>query len=167
MIPKPKPKPKKKKKYPVRLLKYWKKPKTKLQEFENKVWSLQSEMVRLRDKKCVECGTTEHLTQGHVVSSRFPSTRYDWMNVHAQCRGCNLRHSKPLYSHLYDVWFVKKYGSDAFDDLSQRAKKIHKLSIEELENLKMGFELLIESLKKIPSVDDIGSDVDISNVPDN
>jgi hypothetical protein len=154
MIPKPKPKPKKKKKYISRVLKYWKKPKTKLQRFENEVWDAQSRMVRLRDKKCVTCSSTDNPQQGHLISARFTATRYDWVNVHQQCGGCNKSH---CYSERrYTQWFLNRYGQDAYDSLVERSYPIKKFSMQELENLKMGFELLIDSLKKIPDPSDPG-----------
>lgn len=161
MIPKPKMKAKKRRRI-SRLPRGHRKTKSELKRLEDEVWRLQSKMVRLRDKKCVQCGATEKLTQGHIISTKMAATRYDWLNVHCQCSTCNYRHQ--FSPDLYQAWFVGKYGGSAFVELSQKAHQPHKFTKDELERLKMGFELLIESLEKIANLHDDRDSLDSSHV---
>lgn len=56
-----------------------------------------SEYIRKRDTKngyanCVSCGKFtpyEQLDAGHFINRKWHSTRWNELNVHAQCRACN------------------------------------------------------------------------------
>lgn len=82
----------------------------------NKADSLVSQIVRLRDRKCVECGSIEKLTNGHVLSRRSYSTRWDFTNCYAQCWPCNFK-AAMTSAASYHAWYVRTFGADSFDRL--------------------------------------------------
>lgn len=56
-----------------------------------------SQIVRARDKSCIQCGTTLSLTCGHLFSRVAYSTRWDLSNCYAQCLSHNLAHEYDPY----------------------------------------------------------------------
>ena len=74
-----------------------------------------TEIVRLRDKKCVTCGAVGNLDCGHLFSRVAYSTRWDLINCHAQCKSCNFRHEYDSYK--YTIFFMETYGQKAYDEL--------------------------------------------------
>ena len=99
--------------------------------------------IRERDAKCVQCQTTENLTNGHVFSRRSYSTRWDISkdgNCHTQCWGCNFKHSKDNYD--YFKWYVDKFSKDKFENLRFRYKETKKYTTIELEELYEELSLL-------------------------
>ena len=95
-----------------------------------------SKYIRLRDKKCVQCGKQEKLTNGHVFSRRAYNTRWDVSengNCHTQCWGCNFSHGNDNYD--YYKWYIDKFGAERFDELRFEFKKSVKFTTAELEEL--------------------------------
>ena len=92
--------------------------------------------IRERDKKCVQCGSVENLTNGHVFTRRYHSTRWDISkdgNCHTQCWSCNYKHGwQPLE---YYNWYIGEFGQEKFDELYQRHKQITKLTNNDLKEL--------------------------------
>ncbi len=73
-----------------------------------KLDTVTSLIVRLRDKRCVVCGSTQDPQCGHYISRRFIATRWDTSNCHQQCAGCNILHnSNPV---PYTMFIQNKYG---------------------------------------------------------
>ena len=110
--------------------------KTARQRVVKRLDDIVSKYIRERDQACVECGSKENLTNGHVFSRRSYSTRWDISkngNCHTQCWGCNFRHSKDNYE--YFNWYIKRFGIEEFDDLRFRYKKTKKYHTPELEEL--------------------------------
>lgn len=106
-----------------------------------------SKYIRLRDKKCVQCGKEEKLSNGHVFSRRAYNTRWDVSedgNCHTQCWGCNFSHGKDNYD--YYRWYVDKFGQDRFDELRREFKKSVKYTTAELEEL---YEKLKETYEEL------------------
>ena len=125
--------------------------KTARQRVVKRLDDVTSKYIRERDAKCVQCQTTENLTNGHVFSRRSYSTRWDITkdgNCHTQCWGCNFKHSKDNYD--YFKWYVDKFSKDTFENLRFRYKETKKyttIELEELyEKLTLAYkELLIEN----------------------
>lgn len=89
--------------------------------------------VRERDKRCVQCGTQEKLTCGHVFSRVAYSTRWDPRNAFGQCMGHNLRHE-------HDPWPFLDYartqlGAEQFDVMHRDYSTPHKYTTAELREL--------------------------------
>lgn len=90
-----------------------------------------SEYIRNRDGICVQCGSINNLTCGHLFSRINYSTRWDEENCWCQCCGCNLRHE-----HEFEPFrrFVEgKIGRDKYDLLYQRHIQISKIRDYQLE----------------------------------
>lgn len=110
--------------------------KTPRQRVVKRLDTIVSIIVRERDKKCVQCGSPENLTNGHVFSRRAYSTRWDVSddgNCHTQCWGCNYKHGMDNYD--YFTWYTKKFGQERFEQLRKEYKTIKKYNTYELEEL--------------------------------
>ena len=79
---------------------------------------LYSLYIRNRDKRCVTCGTTDDLTNGHLRSRASYSTRWDDRNCHAQCKGCNLLHEHD--PSKFDEFFIGKFGLEAWHENNRK-----------------------------------------------
>ena len=96
----------------------------------DKVFSL---WIRNRDQKCVLCGSTERLQNGHLFSRQNYATRWDELNCHGQCASCNYTHEFRPYP-FYN-WFENKYGKEAMDELFKKHLSTKKWKDWELEDL--------------------------------
>ena len=74
-----------------------------------------SEIVILRDGKCICCGTDKRLTCGHLFSRVAYSTRWDLGNCYAQCLSCNFRHELDAYPMINKV--ISLRGVEFVDDM--------------------------------------------------
>lgn len=86
--------------------------------------------IRNRDKKCIVCGSTESLQNGHLFSRVNYSTRWDEVNSNCQCRSCNMRHEYDF--EPYRRAFVEKYGQEKYDLLYFKHKNICKYTNNDL-----------------------------------
>jgi hypothetical protein len=82
--------------------------------------------IRRRDKnKCVLCNLTHrdvNIQCGHLIKRGKMSTRYDEINCHALCSGCNYKDNfEPQH---YIIWFIHNYGSKPYEDLVDKSKKL-------------------------------------------
>jgi len=103
-----------------------------------------SKYVRARDGACVVCGSVDQLTNGHLFSRIAYSTRWDLLNCHAQCWGCNYSHEYDFYP--FQRWFISKFGQEGFDELYSRFKTPRKFSNPELAALLEEMKLLNSNL---------------------
>ena len=101
-------------------------------------------VIRRDGGKCVQCGGSEHMTCGHLLSRRLMSVRYDLENCHAQDWACNVRHSH--WPEYYTAWFLQKFGKAKYIKLEQRAHRIKKWSVYELEELLSDLQRKTEEL---------------------
>lgn len=106
---------------------------TERKKLVKKLDDITSKIVRLRDKKCITCGSMERLGCGHLFSRQAYSTRWDLKNCHAQCWGCNFRHEYDFYR--YEQMFKNKYGEEDYHELYRRFNNPHKFSDKELREL--------------------------------
>lgn len=111
-----------------------------------KIDALVFEFVQVRDGSCVECGSIEKPTTGHVLSRRSFATRWDERNVHLQCWPHNYRAAMTAAA-AYHLWFVKKFGVDAFDELYRDWVKGRKFTRLELETVLLCWKEKVSSLK--------------------
>lgn len=110
-------------------------------QWEDQLWDAFSLYIRTRDKfRCVLQDIPEHtctgtsLQAGHVIPRGKRATKYDELNVHAQCAGSNKQHK--YYPELYNGWFIMKYGGNTYLDLVLKSKQETKVpSIEECRRL--------------------------------
>ena len=109
---------------------------TRRKRIVKKLDAVVSKYIRLRDKKCVQCGKEENLSNGHVFSRRAYNTRWDISengNCHTQCWGCNFSHGKDNYD--YYKWYINKFSQERFEELRFEFKKSVKFTTAELEEL--------------------------------
>lgn len=96
--------------------------------------------IRRKYGACVQCGTTERLTAGHLITRNAKSVRFDERNVFCQCASCNFLHEhRP---ELFTSWFLLKYGQEAYETLVADSKRIKKWTVGELLELEDGFNRL-------------------------
>lgn len=74
-----------------------------------------SRYIIARDKGCVQCGTTQSLTCGHLFSRVAYSTRWNPDGAACQCAAHNMRHEYDPYP--FTKYFVDHYGQKWVDDL--------------------------------------------------
>ena len=96
-----------------------------------KLDKLVSEIVILRDKRCVVCGTLHKLTCGHLFSRIAYNTRWNLTNCHAQCLSCNFRHEHDAFPYM--EWFRKKFGQAALNRLHRKYETISHFKDYDLE----------------------------------
>ena len=100
--------------------------------------------IRLRDSKqfghkaikCISCGQVKPFEQadaGHYFSRTHLSTRFDELNVHAECRHCNRFKADHLEGFRENL--IKKIGQQNFDLLKWKHAQNHKMSDFEYEQL--------------------------------
>lgn len=104
------------------------------------------QIVCLMYPGCVECGSTDQPTTGHVLSRRSFATRWDFRNVFRQCWSHNYRAAMTA-AGAYHLWYVKTYGIEAFEKLYQDWAKGHKYTRLELQNLVPEFESKLNELQ--------------------
>lgn len=96
----------------------------------NKLDKIFSEFIRLRDNgKCYTCparGRIQDMDAGHYVDRGNMSTRYDEMNVHCQCHGCNRQMNKKEMREIYARRLDKEYGKGTAEMLDQKGRKIQR-----------------------------------------
>lgn len=84
---------------------------------------------------CVTCGKTERLQLGHLITRARYGVRWDLMNCHIQCAGCNFRHE--FQPEIYTRWFILNYGESDYMELCHKAETQGKYTIDELETMLM------------------------------
>lgn len=116
-----------------------------------------SEYIRERDGyQCFTCGLVgaekDGVMQcGHLFTRVSHSTRWDELNSHCQCRGCNMLHEHD--PHRYTSRFIEKYGLMKYEELYAKHKQtgtkfsnadlllLEKLFLEKLNRLKAWREI--------------------------
>ena len=86
--------------------------------------------------KCVTCGGIDNyknMDNGHYISRRFMSVRYDERNCNVQCRVCN----RDLKGNLkqYKIYLMRAYGIDILDKLKLEANSGKKLSTQDIKDI--------------------------------
>ncbi len=110
---------------------------------------LVSKIVRLRDKACVVCGSTQNPQCGHYIGRMFIATRFDLTNCHQQCSGCNMLHeSDPI---PYTQFIQREFGVEYPATLSALAHQTKVL--KRAERLELEVELK-EGLRKLEALNE-------------
>lgn len=91
-----------------------------------------------RDGRCVQCGTTENLTCGHLFTRSAYSTRWDLNNCFAQCMSDNYSHEFRPYPFIN--WYIKTFGKRKLDYLWKKHQEVRKFSNSDLELLLRSIE---------------------------
>lgn len=106
---------------------------TERKKLVNKLDKLFSLWIRKRDGKCVQCGSTQNLTCGHLFSRVNYSTRWDEENCACQCMGCNLRHEMEF--EPFRRVMEASLGHDKYESVWKRHVQIKKFKNFELQEL--------------------------------
>lgn len=109
----------------------------KLSTITNRLDKLTSQIVRLRDGRCVTCGSKENQQCGHFISRVFVNIRWDLRNCNCQCSACNRTHE--LDTVPYALWMQVTYGESILEELSKKAHSDHK--VNRIERLAIEAEL--------------------------
>lgn len=87
-----------------------------------------SKFIIHRDKKCVRCGSKNHLTCSHFWSRTHSATRYDPDNCIALCFPCHLFKWEHEKQGAYMDFMKNKLGEEKYVLLMQKASSIVKRS---------------------------------------
>lgn len=118
-----------------------------IKTLKKKAWDAFSRFIRQRDAdengnvKCCTCENVRHwsgMDAGHFISRTKESVLFDEMNVHAQCKGCNMRpnNGKPIE---YAAYLDERYGSGTAQAITARAYR-RDMKREELEKILTKYE---------------------------
>ena len=111
-----------------------------------------SQYIRLRESKnhnseCFTCGKVDHwkkLQNGHFMSMKHLSTRWDETNCQVQCAGCNVFRYGEQYK--FSVGLNAKYGDGTADAMLQKSRQTLKIDNAELEAKIKYYQDLVERL---------------------
>lgn len=115
-----------------------------------------SQYIRLRDAnkdgyiRCISCGKLvfwKEADAGHYINRAHMSTRYDELNVHAQCRHCNRFREGNMLGYTRSL--IRKYGQDVLDKLQIKKNQTSKISDFEAEKLIEYYKQQIKKLKEV------------------
>jgi len=122
----------------------------KLSTFKKWVWKAFSDYIRERDNwECFTCGKVGQGSQihaGHFIPSTKSATKFDEMNVHAQCYSCNIW--KRGNAGEYAMRLIKKFGEKAIEDMVNKSNKIHIFTYSELEEMFKTYKKKIKNMKE-------------------
>ena len=107
-----------------------------------KLDKLVSQIVILRDKKCVVCNSTNRLGCGHLFTRRYYSTRWDLQNCHAQCWKCNFKHELDPYP--FTDFYLTKFGKPSYDALHARHVLVSPVKTWQLNILRDELETILD-----------------------
>jgi hypothetical protein len=108
-----------------------------------------SKAVRTREGKCFCCGGKNILQCGHLITKSRTIIRYHVLNMHAQCRTCNMLHE--LYPERYILKFIQKYGVLSFYELVILSYKKAVYGLDDLQKV-INDAPLLASKKCLPLV---------------
>lgn len=118
----------------------------KLSTITNRLDKLVSQIVRLRDGKCVTCDSTINQQCGHYISRVFVNVRWDLRNCNCQCSACNVSHEQDPVP--YTQWIQNIYGWDVWHELSKKAHDPHKVTRQERLLIEVGLRELLKELEE-------------------
>jgi hypothetical protein len=117
----------------------------------NELQKIFNTYIRERDKNkgCISCDAplNSKFDAGHYFSvGSCPNLRFHLDNVHGQCVRCN-QHKHGNISE-YSIKLPLRIGQEKFNNLLESRNDITKLSIPELEVLKIKYKELIKIISK-------------------
>jgi 5-methylcytosine-specific restriction endonuclease McrA len=77
-----------------------------------------SQMIRMRDQRCVSCSSPDRLQCAHIISRSYKAIRVDPDNAIALCQSCHVR-----FTHRPLEWrdFIDEMWPGRWDRLRKRA----------------------------------------------
>jgi|GEM_PF-3050634 len=127
----------------------WKPKRIKRRTLVDKLDEIVSLYIRKRDGKCVQCGSTDRLTNGHLFPGRYQPLTWDIRTdgiCHTQCWPHNYKH---VYHQAdYYEWYIRKFGIERFLALKREYYGgTGKLSDKQLKTLYISVK---EKYEKLP-----------------
>ena len=93
-----------------------------------------AQFIKLRDRRCVTCGSTEGLQCSHVFRRHSYATRWDSQNAAAQCKKCHFLHHTQSEYPLQN-YMKRRIGQDAMDEMWFRSKQVSHFSADTIKAL--------------------------------
>jgi hypothetical protein len=128
--------------------------KTPRKKLISKLDNVFSQYIRLRESKngiveCFTCGKKEYwkgkgMQNGHFMSRKHFSTRWDETNCQVQCVGCNVYGAGQQF--IFSKNLDQKYGEGTAEAMLQQSRQTVKYSSIELEEKIKHYEHLVKSL---------------------
>jgi len=115
---------------------------TERSKLKRQLDKITSQIVRLRDKRCVICGMPceyndrgDPVTNdcGHFLGRKVDATRWDLRNTNCQCRSCNWKHNDNPMPYTY--YMINKYGREVLLELENLYKEHRKITVPELREM--------------------------------
>lgn len=111
-----------------------------------------SKYIRLRNAKggiatCYTCGKKDHwkkLQNGHFMSRRHYSTRWDETNCQVQCYGCNVGMQGNQY--IFGMKLNADHGECTSEELMHQSRQIRKFTDAELLEMIEHYKKLVNKL---------------------
>lgn len=132
---------------------------SKIKKLDSDLNKVFSKFIRMRDAyrfsestrvMCITCSHTGYWKEfdaGHFISRRHLSTKFNEMNVNAQCKGCNNFRSGNQFEHAIAV--DRKYGKGISNILLVESKKVAKWAAWEYEQRIIYYKKEVEKLEKL------------------
>ena len=114
---------------------------------------LVSKIVRLREGRCITCGTNKNLTCSHLIKRGRASVRFDLDNCNCQCASCNFKHNH--YPEFYTDWFVSTKGVELYHDLFERSWQTKNWKIPELIEKKLELEAMLQKMTELDKLSEL------------
>ena len=113
-----------------------------------KAWKLFSLYIRNRDNwTCYTCGRVVdkyHADAGHLLSRYWAGTLFDEINVHCQCKGCNMLHE--IDAEPYKQQFLEEYGEEAYWELYRESKDVMKRTTQDYLDMAADYKERLEAM---------------------
>jgi hypothetical protein len=128
--------------------------KTDRQKLVNKLDTIFSEFIRLRDSdhqgicKCITCGDFKHwrdIDCGHFITRDNMGTRWEEENCHTQCQHCNRFKSGKQFEHSLAV--DQKHGPGTASKLLVKSKGVCNWQDYEIEAMIGYYKNAVKELK--------------------
>jgi len=128
--------------------------KSKRKKLIEKLDTVFSQYIRLREAnngivECFTCGKKEHwkgkgMQNGHFMSRKNLSTRWDEVNCQVQCVGCNVYRYGEQYK--FSIGLDNKYGGGTAEEMLIKSRETSKIMDVELEEKIKHYENLVKEL---------------------
>lgn len=87
-----------------------------------------------KDHTCCCCNKWSEVIQpGHYITRKVYAIRWNLLNVHSQCQGCNLRHNYD--PSPYTRYLLNTYGKQVIDELIDQKNNAPKTTLTRMREI--------------------------------
>lgn len=106
-----------------------------------------SRFIRLRDRRCVLCGSVQNLQCSHLFTkAQSNAVRWDARNAHTLCAACHYRHhTRPDYA-FYE-WTKKRIGEQDVEEIRASSKQTTDWTPEHVQSIARYYKGLADQLE--------------------